>query len=106
MDASQMLERSKQYFEMAVGNEERRICRDVGSRVRSLRRRQNLDQKTLAEIMNTTQSRISQIECGSTEGMTVNTLARLATALGESLSVFIGNEEREQSTDVEAVEHD
>lgn len=88
------LELATQHVENAVKSTEKRICRDLASRVKWLRHRHGWTQDHLADLMNTTQSVVSHIESGR-GGLTVNTLARLALAFGEDLTVRIGDEENE-----------
>jgi transcriptional regulator with XRE-family HTH domain len=69
---------------------------DVGTRVRTLRKRRGLSLRALAEVCDLSPNTISLIERG-VSSPSVSTLHRLATALGVSITSFFegGNEKEE-----------
>lgn len=62
--------------------------RNMGERIKFLRRKMNLTQLQLAELVGVNRSLICKLETGNTIG-SLSTLARLATAFGVSVSELL-----------------
>ena len=71
----------------------------LGQLIYDLRRGANLSQRELAERMDTTQSVISRLEEGGGARNRIDTLARVATALGRHLVVSFPEEVPERLED-------
>ena len=71
----------------------------LGQLIYDLRRGANLSQRELAERMGTTQSVISRLEEGGGARNRIDTLARVATALGRHLVVSFPEEVPERLED-------
>lgn len=72
---------------------EKRFFRELGERVAQLRREQNLTQAQLAEAIGTTQQQIASYEVARLR-VPASMLPRLARALGVSIEVLIGEDQR------------
>lgn len=77
----------------------------LGQLLYDLRRRANLNQRELAQRMGTTQSVISRLEEGGGARNRIDTLARVATALGRHLVVSFPEEVPERLADAVQVSH-
>lgn len=61
----------------------------VGSQVKAARLEKGMTQKQLAVLLNTTQSRVAQIESNTYEKYSMTTLAKLSVVLDLKLSIDI-----------------
>lgn len=70
-----------------AGYEEARSAAEVGEIIRQARLQVGLTQGVLAERMNTTQSAIARLEAGGLGTTTIETLDKVAAALGLELAL-------------------
>ena len=73
--------------EMAARIEEEIQRLRIADKIRQLRKKAGLSQKELAKRINTGQSAISRLENSSYEPSTMNTLVKIAKALGYNLTI-------------------
>jgi len=69
------------------------IMSDIGDFLRSLREKNNLTLKDLSDKSGVGQSTISDIETGNSKSPRMNTLSKLAKALGVSINDFFDSDE-------------
>lgn len=63
--------------------------KDIGARLRALRKARDMTQVELAEVLGTQQTAISQVEIGN-RGLTVQQVVKLAKALRVSTDAILG----------------
>jgi transcriptional regulator with XRE-family HTH domain len=74
--------------------------KSFGEKVRSLRKKQGLNQKMLAEVSGVSAATISRIESGKVEKVRPETLVSLASALGASAEYLTGKTTKITSGDL------
>lgn len=86
MDWVEQVERDDPQFASMVAEEKKRL--NIGERIRELREKNHLTQVQLARRAATSQSMVARIESGSQDNLRMETLLRLATALGLELDII------------------
>lgn len=76
-----------------MSQEEKRFFRELGERIAQLRKEQNQTQAQLAEAIGTTQQQVASYEVARLR-VPASMLPRLARALGVSIEVLIGEDQR------------
>jgi len=76
-----------------MSQEEKRFFRELGERIAQLRKEQGLTQQSLADAIGTTQQQVASYEVARLR-VPVSMLPRLARALGVSLEVLVGEDQR------------
>ncbi|MGB3934520.1 MAG: helix-turn-helix domain-containing protein [Burkholderiales bacterium] len=76
-----------------MSQEEKRFFRELAERIAQLRKEQGLTQQALAEAIGTTQQQVASYEVARLR-VPASLLPRLARALGVSLEVLIGEDQR------------
>jgi len=76
-----------------MSQEEKRFFRELGERIAQLRKEQGLTQQQLADAIGTTQQQVASYEVARLR-VPVSMLPRLARALGVSLEVLVGEDQR------------
>jgi len=66
----------------------------ISSRVREIRKKNNISEKKLAELSGYSESYISRLENGKAENPTIKVIERIASVLGEPLKSFINDDDK------------
>ncbi len=85
MDWIEQVERDDPEFASMIAEEKKRL--NIGVRIRELREEHQLTQVELAKKAATSQSMIARIETGNQDNLRMDTLVRLASALGLELDI-------------------